>query len=102
MTAGYEQACQRRYHEQPVAVLPQAAIAHFGKVEDALDDQKGVLDLGTHLRLGPILLPLLFGELFVPGCSLVGEVLGLGRSPADESLLACLGRIAIDLALLAM
>ena len=46
---------QRTGDEQSVGVLGHAAVAHLGKAEDALDDQKRMLALGAHLRFVSIL-----------------------------------------------
>jgi len=46
----HEQIRQRRHGEQPVAVLHHAAVTDLGKAKDALDDEKGMFDLGAHAR----------------------------------------------------
>src|SRR5713101_4161206 len=46
---------QRTDDEQVVGVLRDAAIAHLGESEDALQNANRVLDLGADARLGSIL-----------------------------------------------
>src|SRR5690554_850193 len=58
--ANHEDVGQRARHDQPVRILHQAAVAHFGEPEDALDDAKGMFDAGAYPRLGAILCPLDF------------------------------------------
>src|SRR5258706_5046265 len=58
VTSRQVQIGQRRCYEQTMCVLGQAAVAHFDKAEDALDDADRVLDLGAHPRLGLVLPPL--------------------------------------------
>jgi len=41
-----------------MSVLSESAIAHLGEAEDPLDDPDGMLDLGLHLRFGPLFRPL--------------------------------------------
>ena len=100
--AGHEDIRQVDHDEQSVAVLLQAAITHLGKAEDALDDQDGVLDLGSHLRLGPVLLPLPVGERIVPTALLVDEALDLRGGLRDKFFLAGIGHVAKDPILVAM
>jgi len=102
MMASHEDVRQGGHHEQSVAVLLESPIAHLGKAEDALYDQEGVLDLGSHLGLGPVLLPLSVGERIVPATLLVGEVLSLRSGLSNQCLLAGVGRVAIDPVLIAM
>src|SRR4030095_9107983 len=58
VTSRQVQVGQSRGHEQSVRVLRQAAVANFGKTEDAFDDADGMLDLGPDARLGAILGPI--------------------------------------------
>lgn len=60
MISSHEQISQCLQDELAIAVLHHAAIACQDKV--ALDDRKGMLDLGTHARLSTVLLPFPFGE----------------------------------------
>lgn len=102
MPPRHEEIGERGDHKQPVVVLLQPPVAHLGKAEDALDDQKGMLDLGPHLRLDPVLLALPLGQRLVTGALLIGEVLRLRRGLADQCFLAGIGRVAIDPVLVAM
>jgi len=43
--AHHEQVSQRTSDKESIGILDHAAIAHFGKVEEALDDVKGMLHL---------------------------------------------------------
>ena len=100
--SGHEDVRQGGHHEQAVAVLLQAAIAHLGKSEDALDDQEGMLDLGPYLRFGSVLLPRPMGKRIVPAALLVGKVLALKGRLSDLLFLAGVGRVTIDSVLVAM
>src|SRR6059036_3489109 len=60
MAAHHEQVGKRTGHEQAMGVLGQAAIADLREAEHPFDDADGMLDLGPHLRLGPVLRPLGF------------------------------------------
>src|SRR3989338_9818291 len=77
MPSRHEQIRQRRHNEQAIAVLHHSAIADLGKAEDALDDEKGMLDLGAHTRLSTVLLPFPFGESLIAKPLLVSEVTSL-------------------------
>src|ERR1035437_5639476 len=46
---------QRTGDEQSVGILGHVAVAHLGKAEDALDDQKRMLTFGAHFRFVSIL-----------------------------------------------
>ena len=73
MPSRHEQIRQCRHDEQAIAVLHHAAIADLGKAEDALDDKKGMFDLGTHTRLPAVLLLFPLGQSSVAESLLVGE-----------------------------
>src|ERR1019366_10442651 len=72
MSSRHEQIRQCRHNEQTVAVLHHAAIADLGKAKDALDDEKGMLDLGAYTRFPTVLLQFPFGESLVAKSFLVG------------------------------
>src|SRR4030066_2426503 len=65
MPSRHEQIRQCRHDEQAIAVLHHAAIADLGKAKDALDDEKGMFNLGANTRLSTVLLPFSFGESLV-------------------------------------
>src|SRR3989304_4649913 len=54
----HEQVGERTGHEQAMRILLQSAVTDLGEAEHPLDDTDAVLDLGPHLRLGPVLRPL--------------------------------------------
>src|ERR1700692_2227711 len=58
MAPRHEQVGERAGHEQAMGVLLQAAATDLGEAEHPLDHAEGVLDLGAHPRLGPVLRPL--------------------------------------------
>src|SRR3972149_6894583 len=95
MPSRHEQIRQRRHDEQAIAVLHHAAIADLGKAKDALDDEKGMFDLGAHTRLSTVLLPFPFGESLIAKPLLVSEVTSLRCGLGDQLLLAGVGRVAI-------
>src|SRR5437773_9983648 len=87
---------QRCRYEQPMRILGQAAVAHFDKAEDALDDADGVLDLGPDLRLGAILGPLFWRQIAIATTALLGEVLGPRRVLPKQFPLASVSGVAVD------
>src|SRR3970282_445953 len=95
MMSRHEQIRQSRHNEQAIAVLHHAAIADLGKAKDALDDEKGMFDLGAYTRLSTVLLPFPFAESLVAKPLLVGEVTRLGCCLGDQLLLAGVGGVAI-------
>src|SRR3989338_6080713 len=102
MVSSHEQIRQRRYDEQPVAILHHTAIADLGKTKDTLDDQESVFDLGTHTRLSTVLFPLPFGEPLVAEPLLIGKVAGFWRSLGVKFFLAGEGRVAVPPPLVAV
>src|SRR6266581_1836485 len=79
VTSHQVQIDQRGGHEQAMRILSQATVTHFDEAENALDDANGVLDLGPHARLGPILGPLFRRQVAIATTALLGEVPGLRR-----------------------
>jgi len=65
----------------PVVILHDASIAHPGIAEDALQDAKRPLHLGSHSRLGPVLALLDFIHSLLGLHAPIGHVLRLGRGP---------------------
>src|SRR5664279_5442757 len=55
VVTSHEQVGERAGHEQAMGVLVQAPIADLGEAEHPLDHADGVLDLGAHPRLRPVL-----------------------------------------------
>ena len=53
-TSPFAQIDHRQHRKCSVGVLGQAAISDLGKSPNALEHQKGVLNLGTHTGLAPI------------------------------------------------
>src|SRR4030066_1004531 len=88
MPSRHEQIRQCRHDEQAIAVLHHAAIADLGKAKDALDDEKGMFDLGAHTRFLPVLLLLPLSEPLVAKPLLVSEVTSLRCGLGDQLLLA--------------
>ena len=85
-----------------MAVLFQSAIAHLDEAEHALDDADGVLDLRTHLRLGPVLRALDLVDHAAMAIAAVDEVLGLRRVLTDRRCLTPVCLVAPDAGLIAM
>ena len=71
-------------HEQPVAVLVQAAVAHLGEAEDALDHADGVLGSGTHVRVLAVELALHGAEVLVAAPAPLCQVRGPRRVRLDD------------------
>ena len=63
---------------QPVGILLQPSVADFRKAKDLLENQKGVLDTGSYLRLEPVPLFLSLAQWMVGLSLFVGKVLGVG------------------------
>src|SRR3989338_7589963 len=94
MMSRHEQIRQRRHNEQPVAVFHHTSIADLGKTKDTLDDEEGMLNLGTHTRLSTVLLQFSVGESLVAETFLVGEVTRIGCGLNNQPLLAGVSRVA--------
>ena len=100
--SGHEQIRQSRHDEQAIAVLHHAAIADLGKAKDALDDEEGMFDLGTHTRLSTVLLLFPLRESPVAKALLVSKVTCLRCAQGDQFLLAGVSRVSIYAPLVAM
>jgi len=87
---------------EPVGILRQPSIPHFGPAEDPLDHQERMLDFGPNLRFGPILRPLLFTQRPMPMGFPLDETLGVWGMLPDHLALSTIGRVAPDPGLLAM
>ena len=68
-----EQIGETAAHPQTVRVPRQPAIAHLGKAEHTLDDQKRMLDFGAHLGYRAVLAALHFIHDAAMAIALVGE-----------------------------
>ena len=93
-----------QHGKSPVGVLGQAAIAYFGKAPQALEDQKGMLDLRPDTRLTPVRLLVGIGQRRIAVRPLVGKILGI-RGDLPESLplrLAPVGTVTVEAGLVAM
>ena len=90
-----EQIGETAAHPQTVRVLRQPAIAHLGKAEHTLDDQKRMLDFGAHLGFRAVLAALHFIHDAAMAIALVGEIPGVRRVITDHVLLPPIGLIAI-------
>src|SRR5712664_2093076 len=77
MPARDVQIGQRTGYEQAVGVLRDAAIAHLGESEDALQNANRMLHLGADARLGSILQSILPRELAIAPRFGLGEVAGV-------------------------
>src|SRR5262249_44539589 len=78
-----EQIGEAAGHPQTLRVLRQSAIAHLGKTEHTLDDQKRMLDFGAHLGFRAILAALHFIHDAAMAIALVGEIPGVRRVITD-------------------
>src|SRR5215831_6454614 len=58
MPTRHKQIGKRAGHDQAMRVPFEPAIAHLGKTKHPLDDPDRMLDLGPHLRFGPVFRPL--------------------------------------------
>jgi hypothetical protein len=74
MPTRHEQIGERAGHDEAMSVLREPAIAHLGEAEDPLDDPDGMLDLGPHLRLGPVFRPVDFVHDTAMAVAAVDEV----------------------------
>src|SRR6266508_6646028 len=96
MPARHEQVGQRTGHEQAIGVLRDAAIAHLGESEDALQNPNGVFDLGADTRLGSILQSILSRELAIAPRLGLSEVAGVRGDRANRLGLAAVSGVAVD------
>ena len=90
----HEQISQGAGHEQTVGVLGDAAVAHLGEAEDALDHQKRVLDFGAHLRFVSILGPLHRAQRLMAARRGLCEVARVGCNTSDHLGLSDVGTVA--------
>ena len=94
---------QREGCQQPFMIFLDAAIAHFGVLEDALQDAKWPFDFGAYSRLGAVLaLGFLIDFALAVVDTSVGHILCLWSSCADHLGLPLIPRIAPDLSLTPM
>jgi len=90
---------QRKGRQQPLVILLQAAITHFRKSEDALQNAEGPLHFRAHSGLGAVLAPRhLIDAAFVFGTPR-SHVLRCGSSGMNGLRLALVAGIAPDLLL---
>src|SRR6185437_10261566 len=87
---------ERRAHLQPVQILGKPAVAGLAEAKYPLDHPDRVLDLGTHLRLGPVLRLLSLVEPASAAIPSVREVLGARRPGTDHGRLSLITLIAPD------
>jgi hypothetical protein len=80
----HEQIGQRTGDEQPVGVFGDAAVAHLGEAEEALDHQKRMLALGAHPRFGSILGPLHRAQRLVAARLGLREIARVGCNTSDH------------------
>ena len=82
--AHQEQIHQRASHKQPVRILIQAVIAHFDELKLEFEYGKDVFHLGSHLGLGPVLLPFHLVDAILVAIALVGNQESSGAVPGDN------------------
>lgn len=100
--ARHEQIGQRAGAEQPMGVLVQALVAHFGKAELELDHREHVLDLGAHAGFGLVFRPLAFIDHAAVTIALVSEIPRLRCLVADRLALPAVSLVATHTRLLPM
>ncbi len=88
------QVRERTGGEQPVGVLVDPPVAHFGEAEKALDDMKGMLNPCTNSGLGAVGLALSILQRAVPMRFVVGEVERRRGTCAHRLTLPAIGGIA--------
>src|SRR6185312_5125737 len=86
---------QRRRHQDAIAVLRQAAVAHLGEAEDPLDHSNRMLDACTNARLAAALRLDRLIQVVLPLALPVGAVLGLRRLGTNNIALALVRMVAI-------
>ena len=85
---------QGKGRQMPVVILHDAAIAHPRITEDALQDTKRPLHLGSHSRLSPVLALLALIHSLLGLHAPIGHVLLLGRGLVNRLGLPLIARIA--------
>lgn len=87
---------------QSLGVLGDAAIAHFGKAEDAFEDEEGMLDPGAHARLVAILALLDDSGPAAVAITPLRHVTRSRRVFSYDCALSLIGRVSPHAALLAV
>src|SRR5208283_6034622 len=82
------QVHQREGRAQPLVVFPDAAIAHLGKSEDALEDAERMLHLRSNSGLGRVLALGFFVYIVLVFGATASHVLCLGSGLMDRLALA--------------
>ncbi len=96
MLSDHEQIRQNASHVQAIGILDQPPVAYLSESKDALDDEKGVLNLDPDLGLRPVLLLFRIAQWPVTGAFANGEITGPWRTTAKRFRLSTVGRIAPD------
>src|SRR5574340_457893 len=100
--ACYIQIRQAATDRQPVRILREPPVPHFGPPEDPLDHQEHMLDFGTNLRLRPIAGPLRLAQGPMAMGFRLDEALGMGSMVLNHVALPAIGGIAPYSCLLSM
>ena len=87
---------------QMLVVIHDAAIAHLGITEDALQNAKGPLHLGSNSRLTPVLALLVYIHALLGLDVPVGPILRCGRGLVNHLRLSLITRVAAHLLFLAV
>ncbi len=103
MPSGHKQIRQTACNEQAIGILVQPPVAYLSEPKDALDDEKGLLNLGPNFGFRPVLLLFRIAQWPVTGAFAVGAITGPGgRTTAKRFRLSAVGRIAPDSGFFAM
>src|SRR5882762_6969265 len=79
VVAGDEQIGQRAGDEEPIGILRDAAVAHLGEAEHALDDPDRVLDAGADSRARTVDPAVVVTQVSVATATPLRKVFGVGR-----------------------
>lgn len=82
-SAVLEKVDRRQQGEGAVGILRQAAIAHLGEAPQALEDQEGMLDLGSDSRLVAVRFLLGIGQRRIAGLAALASRRWCGHSCAE-------------------
>ena len=88
--------------EEPIGILCQPAVPHFGPPEDPLDHQEHLFDFGVDVRLGAVAGALRLAQGPMAMGVRLDEVLGIGSVLTNHVALPAVGRVAPHAGLLPM
>jgi len=102
MPSDHEQIRQTASHEQAFDIFIQPPVPNLSKPKDALDNEKGMLNLGANLVFHPVLLLFCIAQWPVARAFSIGEITDPGRASEKGFYLSTGRRIAPNTGFFAM